>query len=100
MFQLTPGVFCAFASLHPADDDDDSASAASVMTDPDDDEADKYSTSSSGDSEESDDDDDDEDEQPLKPAKILYRKTLKPSEWRQMCKDMNTDQVCAVVHIP
>ena len=58
------------------------------------DEADKYSSSSgSGDSDESDDDDDD-DEQPLNPNKILARKTLKPSEWRELCKDMNTDQVC------
>lgn len=65
------------------------------MTDADEDEADKYSVSSSGtgDSEESDDDDDEEEEQPLRPAKILARKTLKPSEWRELCKDMNTDQV-------
>lgn len=60
---------------------------------------DNYVNSSS----EQDDDDseseeeEDEEEKPLKPAKILARKTLKPAEWREMCKDMSTDQVMKVL---
>lgn len=63
------------------------------MTDEDDGQNYSASSSGTGDSEESDDEDDDE-EQPLKPGKILARKTMKPAEWREMCKDMKTDQVC------
>ncbi len=68
---------------------------ASVASSEDD--ADNYSDNSNGggggsESESDDGEDDDDDEQPLKPDKILARKTLKPPEWREMCKDMNTDQ--------
>lgn len=37
---------------------------------------------------------DDNQQMPLKVNKILSRKSLNPAEWRDFCKDMNTDQVC------
>lgn len=83
-------------------DDDDSASAASVVTvedDDDDDDGDNYSDeggeSGSGSESESESESEVDDEQPLNPAKILARKTLKPAEWRELCRGMNTDQVKA-----
>lgn len=45
----------------------------------------------SGDEEDGDDDD----QPPLRIQKILARKSLKPWEWKELCKDMNTDQVTA-----
>lgn len=81
------------------DDESDSASAASVMTA----EGERDETYVNSGSEKDDDDEseseeeEDEEEKPLKPAKILARKTLKPAEWREMCKDMSTDQVIKVL---
>lgn len=51
---------------------------------------------SSSESEEEDDDDDDEEEEkePLRAEKIVARNKLLPSEWREVCKDMNTAEVC------
>ena len=36
---------------------------------------------------------DDERKEPLKVEKILARRELPPSKWRELCKNMNTDEV-------
>lgn len=52
------------------------------------------SLSSSESEEEDEDDEEEEEKEPLRADKIVARKKLLPSEWRELCKDMNTAEVC------